>query len=218
MFFNPLMLVGGDLARQTKSKGPRASLYYAKGIFSRLEFLPIDGGMSLEQIIEMFGKMINESIKASMKMTADAPCTNDSFGERSGHWEVNKLSLHKGEERDDFGGFTNEEITDILNNPKTVTKYLGGQYASDKLLKVKGGRKYSEQTKSEELKKLTDKYDICDIGKDLMDFGQTAAALMNLDLVICNDTSLAHLAGALGIPCFVLLPYEVNWRWFCNKS
>ena len=46
-----------------------------------------------------------------------------------------------------------------------------------------------------------------------MDFGQTAAALINLDIVICNDTSLAHLAGALGIPCLVLLPYESNWRW-----
>ena len=41
---------------------------------------------------------------------------------------------------------------------------------------------------------------------------------MNLDLVICNDTSLAHLAGALGIPCFVLLPYEVNWRWHEDLS
>ena len=153
MFFSPLMLVGGDLARQTKTKGPRASLYYAKGIFSRLEFLPIDGGMGLEQIIDMFGKMINESIKASMKMTIDSPCTNDSWGERSGHWEVNKESVSKGKERDDFGGFTNEEITDILNNPKTVTKYLGGQYASDKLIGRKGGRKYSEQTNTEERKK-----------------------------------------------------------------
>ena len=60
---------------------------------------------------------------------------------------------------------------------------------------------------------MTSKYDVTDIGSDLIDFSQTAAALINLDLVICNDTSLAHLAGALGIPCFVLLPYDVNWRW-----
>ena len=52
----------------------------------------------------------------------------------------------------------------------------------------------------------------------MLNFGQTAAALMNLDLVICNDTSLAHLAGALGVPCFVLLPYEVNWRWHDDLS
>ena len=47
---------------------------------------------------------------------------------------------------------------------------------------------------------------------------QTAAALSNLDIVICNDTSLAHLAGAMGIPCWVILPYEVNWRWHTDLS
>ena len=74
---------------------------------------------------------------------------------------------------------------------------------------------YSFQTfeGAEDINKLNQKHDIIDIGKDLLDFEQTAAALKNLDLVICNDTSLAHLAGALGIPCLVLLPYEVNWRW-----
>jgi len=88
------------------------------------------------------------------------------------------------------------------------------------LLDLDGTQFYSFQTfeGSEELKKLTDKYDITDIGSELVDFGQTAAAIQNLDLVICNDTSLAHLAGGLGIPCFVLLPYEVNWRWHDDLS
>lgn len=83
------------------------------------------------------------------------------------------------------------------------------------LLELDGLQFYSFQTfeGSEHLEKLTDKYSVIDIGKDLVDFGQTAAALENLDLVICNDTSLAHLAGAMGIPCFVMLPYDVNWRW-----
>lgn len=83
------------------------------------------------------------------------------------------------------------------------------------LIELEGTKFYSFQTFEgvEDLKKLTDKYDVVDIGTNLIDFGQTAAALMNLDLVICNDTSLAHLAGSLGIPCFVILPYETNWRW-----
>jgi len=59
---------------------------------------------------------------------------------------------------------------------------------------------------------------VTDIGKDLINFHQTATALANLDLVICNDTSLAHLAGAMGIPCWILLPYEVNWRWHTDLS
>ena len=85
------------------------------------------------------------------------------------------------------------------------------------LLELEGYQFYSFQTfeGSEELEKLNG-YNVVDIGKDLVDFSQTAAALANLDLVICNDTSLAHLAGAMGIPCFVLLPYEVNWRWHEN--
>lgn len=83
------------------------------------------------------------------------------------------------------------------------------------LIEFEGTKFYSFQTfeGSEELAKLTSKYNITDIGSELIDFSQTAAALMNLDLVICNDTSLAHLAGALGIPCFVVLPYETDWRW-----
>lgn len=87
------------------------------------------------------------------------------------------------------------------------------------LMEVEGTKFYSFQTfeGSEELKKL-EKYDITDIGAELIDFGQTAAAIANLDLVICNDTSLAHLAGAMGKPCIVLLPYEVNWRWHEDLS
>ena len=83
------------------------------------------------------------------------------------------------------------------------------------MIDVKGTQFYSFQTfeGSEETESL---HNIIDIGSNLIDFGQTAAALSNLDLVICNDTSLAHLAGAMGIPCFVMLPWEVNWRWHDN--
>ena len=85
------------------------------------------------------------------------------------------------------------------------------------LLEVENTQYYSFQTfeGSEDVKELDG---IIDIGKDLIDFGQTAAALSNLDIVICNDTSLAHLAGAMGIPCWVILPYEVNWRWHTDLS
>lgn len=85
------------------------------------------------------------------------------------------------------------------------------------LMEVENTQYYSFQTfeGSEDIKELEG---IIDIGKDLVDFQQTAAALSNLDLVICNDTSLAHLAGAMGIPCWILLPYEVNWRWHTDLS
>ena len=78
---------------------------------------------------------------------------------------------------------------------------------------------YSCQTfeGSEELKKLSGK-NIIDLSKTFKNFSYTAAAVENMDLIICNDTSLAHVAGALGKPCIILLPYQYNWRWHLDLS
>jgi tetratricopeptide (TPR) repeat protein len=49
-------------------------------------------------------------------------------------------------------------------------------------------------------------------------FMDTAAIMMNLDLVITSDTSVAHLAGALGVPVWVALPFVPDWRWLLERS
>src|SRR6185436_18754719 len=51
------------------------------------------------------------------------------------------------------------------------------------------------------------------LGPELDDFDDTAAVLAQCDLVISADTSVAHLAGALGRPLWVLLPFSSDWRW-----
>lgn len=52
------------------------------------------------------------------------------------------------------------------------------------------------------------------LGSQIQDFADSAAIVSQLDLVICVDTGLAHLAGALGISCWVLLPHaSTDWRW-----
>ncbi len=49
-------------------------------------------------------------------------------------------------------------------------------------------------------------------------FVDTAAIIANLDLVITSDTALAHLAGALGMPVWLLLPATPDWRWLLNRD
>lgn len=57
-----------------------------------------------------------------------------------------------------------------------------------------------------------------DWGSRFQDFGDTADAVAELDLVIAVDTAVAHLAGALGKPVWTLLPFEAEWRWMIGRE
>jgi tetratricopeptide (TPR) repeat protein len=70
-----------------------------------------------------------------------------------------------------------------------------------------------------ELKKLKgSNIDVEDIASAFNDFVESAAAVSALDLVITVDTSMAHLAGALGKPVWVLLPSVTDWRWMLQRE
>jgi hypothetical protein len=59
---------------------------------------------------------------------------------------------------------------------------------------------------------------IRDHRQELNDFSDTAALAAELDLVISVDTSVAHLAGALGRPVWILLPFVPDWRWLIERT
>ena len=59
---------------------------------------------------------------------------------------------------------------------------------------------------------------VSDLAPALGDFADTAAVIENLDLVVSVDTAVAHLAGALGKPVWLLLPYVPEWRWLLDRE
>ncbi|MET4802304.1 tetratricopeptide repeat protein [Bradyrhizobium sp. LB11.1] len=65
---------------------------------------------------------------------------------------------------------------------------------------------------------LRERNDIVDLTADLTDFAETAALISCLDLVIAVDTSVAHLAGALGRPTWILLPWTPDYRWLLDRT
>jgi tetratricopeptide (TPR) repeat protein len=70
-----------------------------------------------------------------------------------------------------------------------------------------------------DLKKLKDgKIKIDDLSGAFSDFVESGAAVSALDLVITVDTSMAHLAGGLSKPVWVLLPWVTDWRWMLNRE
>jgi tetratricopeptide (TPR) repeat protein len=101
-------------------------------------------------------------------------------------------------------------------------KLPGDMYRSVKLAQfaalaaVPGVKLFSLQkgTGAEQLAALDGQFALTDLaGQIAADFRDTAAAIENLDLVIAVDTSVAHLAGALGRQVWVLLPFYPDWRW-----
>jgi tetratricopeptide (TPR) repeat protein len=72
---------------------------------------------------------------------------------------------------------------------------------------------------SEQLSQAADRLSVIDMGaKTSADFMDTAAVMKNMELVIAVDTAVAHLAGALGMPVWLALPFSPTWRWLLDRE
>jgi ADP-heptose:LPS heptosyltransferase len=56
------------------------------------------------------------------------------------------------------------------------------------------------------------------LGQEFADFSDTAAVIALLDLVVAVDTSVAHLAGAMGKGVALLIPFSPDWRWLLHRT
>ncbi len=70
----------------------------------------------------------------------------------------------------------------------------------------------------EQIESLGDRFEVIELGSRQSDLMDTAALMKSLDLVIVPDTSLAHLAGAIGIPVWLALPVAPDWRWMLGRD
>lgn len=70
----------------------------------------------------------------------------------------------------------------------------------------------------EQIEAVAGRFAVTDLGGRFDDLMETAALMTNLDLVIAPDTAPAHLAGAIGVPAWVALPYEADWRWLSGRE
>jgi tetratricopeptide (TPR) repeat protein len=121
---------------------------------------------------------------------------------------------------------------DAVPHPRIALAWAGrASHANDRnrsiplmrfepLLSTAGARFVSIQRelRAADAELLARDHRIVHVGEELADFADTAAVLALVDLLICVDTSVAHVAGALGRPAFVLLPFQPDWRWMLGRD
>jgi len=71
---------------------------------------------------------------------------------------------------------------------------------------------------AEQVAEAAGRFPLIDLGSRFENFADTAAALVNLDLIITVDSAVAHCAGALGVPVWTLLHYAADWRWLLYRE
>ena len=90
--------------------------------------------------------------------------------------------------------------------------------AFDPILSVEGAHFFSLQIGPQSAQLEAVAALVTDLCGNIQDFADTAALVAHLDLVITVDTSVAHIAGALAKPTWILLPFASDWRWLTHRE
>jgi hypothetical protein len=94
----------------------------------------------------------------------------------------------------------------------------------ERLAAIEGVRLFSLQKGcgAEQIRELRGRFPLVELGDELdpdpLVIQDTPAVMMGMDLVVTPDTMLAHLAGALGIPVWIALPFSPDWRWLLGRD
>jgi tetratricopeptide (TPR) repeat protein len=172
-------------------------------LFTTAEQLPeFDMHVPLMSLPRLFGTTV-ETIPAKTYLSATAAC--------SLHEEVqDRLRLATGLK---IGLVWSPKMSFSLDFKR---RYRLEQLAS--LFEIPGLSWFSLQKGGQSDELETYSHQMMDLGSHFQDFADTAWAISQLDLVITVDTSVAHLAGAMGKETWVLLPFIPDWRWLLDRK
>lgn len=133
-------------------------------------------------------------------------------GPRSVSWH-NRLSAHRTKLRIGLVWAGNPQHSNDANRSMPLD-------ALRPLLELPGVQCFSLQVgaRAADLKAARLDKAIVDLAPHLDGFRDTAAAISQLDLLLCVDTSVAHIAGALGAPAWLMLPHQPDWRWLLHRE
>ncbi|HME00946.1 MAG TPA: tetratricopeptide repeat protein [Terriglobia bacterium] len=175
----------------------------ASHVMSRGETLPeFNWQCSLLSLPLAFGTELN-SIPARVPYVYPDPAQVEAWRQRL-QGNARRIGLAWGgnptHHRDRLRSIPLEQLVPLLNVPGTVF--------------------YSLQLRpgSEQVEQIPPDGRLIDLAPELKDFADTAAIVANLDLVISVDSSVAHLAGAMGKPVWIMLNKGCDWRWFLERE
>ncbi|HEY4302071.1 MAG TPA: tetratricopeptide repeat-containing glycosyltransferase family protein [Candidatus Didemnitutus sp.] len=105
-------------------------------------------------------------------------------------------------------------------HPNDFNRSLSLQALCEALAGISGLRLFSlkKEVMETDAVRLAGPPTIGNLSPHLHDFADTAALVGQMDLIIAVDTAVAHLAGALGRPVWILLPFSPDWRWLLDRS